>query len=307
MPDPDDSPPPDAPAEPVVDDPAADEPATEPPDVGLVERGRGLLAGIGDRLGDGWRAIRRDRPSVRVDDDPDAEVVDDGPSADEPDLASLDEHGAGDTRAVLDRPDLERDAGVALWSLFGRIDGGPPLPLAAEHRVGLGPLLRGLLDAEDPPALQEWAVDRVLSLVGDRYTLSVGPDGITVRGLLRRRHTSWDDIDGIGVVNRFDALKGGAVARLIDQAVRFPVPGLRWLLERVLGAITDRLARLVLGADEVDAWREASGWVITDIERRGFDIELDGPLLIVSLLAKGTTAAILTEAGQRGIAIDGTD
>ncbi len=57
--------------------------------------------------------------------------------------------------------------------------------------------------------------------------------------------------------------------RIIDNSVQIPIPGLRWLLRTIFGALTRRLERLLLGEDEVRAWRATAGPVVTDVVRRG--------------------------------------
>lgn len=285
-----------------------------------MEEGRRRLAGLGEsvggRLGDGVRSLR-DRTRDLIDGDdgpPDVPPVappgvpppDSAPDlAPDPELDALDAAGEGNgtSVAVFERMNLDLAGGAPLWELFAKVDPGPALPVAASHTVGLGPLLQRFLDVTDPPALPERAVRRVLDLVTDRYTLSIAPDGLTLRGFRQRRATAWDEVTGITVTNRYEALKSGAIMRIINNSVQIPIPGLRWLLRTIFGALTRRLERLLLGEDEVRAWRATAGPVVTDIVRRGVDFDLNGPLLIVALLAKGTTAAVVAEAEARSIPI----
>jgi hypothetical protein len=147
----------------------------------------------------------------------------------------------------------------------------------------------------------------VLGLVGDRISLSVTPDGITVHGLLRRRHTPWGRIRGLAFSNRYDLIKSGAIERWADDiasaGIGVPIPGLRWLVRRLVGGITEWLERRLLEDEAVDRLRDRAGVALTDIDRRGFDIELSGSLLLVSLLGVGVNEAILAEAALRGVAV----
>ncbi len=281
-----------------------------------IEEGRRRLAGLGEsvggRLGGGVRSLR-DHARDLVDGD--AAGPPDGPEpapAPGPDFSALEaldlsDQDHGPSVPIFERMNLSLAGGAPLWELFARVDPGPALPVTAGHTVGLGPLLQRFLDVTDPPALPERAVRRVLDLVSDRYTLTIDPDGLILRGFRQRRHTPWDDVTGITVTNRYESLKSGAIMRIIDNSVQVPIPGLRWLLRAIFGALTRRLERLLLGEDEVRAWRATAGPVVTDIVRRGVDFDLNGPLLIVSLLAKGTTAAVVAEAEARSIPIIDVD
>lgn len=277
-----------------------------------IEEGRRRLAGLGEsvggRLGDGVRSLRdRTRDLIDGDDGP-PDVPGPDPELDALDaLSATGEESPGTSVAVFERMNLDLAGGAPLWELFARVDPGPSLPVAASHTVGLGPLLQRFLDVTDPPALPERAVRRVLDLVTDRYTLTVAPDGLTLRGFRQRRSTTWDEVTGITVTNRYEALKSGAIMRIINNSVQIPIPGLRWLLRTIFGALTRRLERLLLGEDEVRAWRATAGPVVTDVVRRGVDFDLNGPLLIVALLAKGTTAAMVAEAEARSIPIIDVD
>ena len=279
-----------------------------------IEEGRRRLAGfgesVGERLGGGVRSLR-DRTRDLLDSDgaspPEVPGLQPEPELDALDALDPAEDGHGTPVAVFERMNLSLAGGAPLWELFTKVDPGPALPVTASHTVGLGPLLQRFLDATDPPALPERAVRRVLDLVTDRYTLTIGPDGLALRGFRQRRHTPWADVTGITVTNRYEALKSGAIMRIINNSVQIPIPGLRWLLRTIFGALTRRLERLLLGEDEVRVWRATAGPVVTDIVRRGVDFDLNGPLLIVALLAKGTTTAVVAEAQARSIPIIDVD
>ena len=96
-------------------------------------------------------------------------------------------------------------------------------------------------------------------------------------------------------------MTAGATSQALARAV--PIPGLRWLVGKVTGAMVEWLEALASRHVDVDGLREDSGLVVTDLEKRGLDIELDGLLGIVSVLAAGTCDAIIGEARLRGIEV----
>ena len=52
------------------------------------------------------------------------------------------------------------------------------------------------------------------------------------------------------------------------------------------------------------ATRAGAGNALLGIERRGFDIELSGPLLLVSILAPGFSEAVEQEAARRSVEVE---
>lgn len=103
--------------------------------------------------------------------------------------------------------------------------------------------------------------------------------------------------------SRYDLLRGGIVEKMAEDMTIVPIPGLQWLLRRVLGGVAGFLERWRFSPDEVEEARTALGWVLTDIDRRGFDIELSGPFRALMLLSSGLSAAIQAEAEARGIPV----
>lgn len=137
----------------------------------------------------------------------------DDPSDDEDD-ADLPEVDVADPAhedlARLDEEDAEPmaiDADRSLFDDLREIDPTPPLPLTDVHEAGFASLLRRLDKVEGTGLTDSGAVRRILDLVGDRLSLSVGPDGITVRGLLRRRQTSWNHVEHLTLAGRYDLLR----------------------------------------------------------------------------------------------------
>ena len=215
--------------------------------------------------------------------------------------------------AGLDEADAEPFDDVAqthgLFEVLKRMDPTPELPLARPHQVGFVSLVEALARKGDRNLLEDGRVRRVLELVGrDRLTLAVGPDGITVNGLLRRRHTPWERVERVTFVNRYELWRGGALERLVENVkgkfIRFPVPGLSWLLRRVLGGITGWFEKRMFTPEEIESLRRRGGDALTRVARRGFDIELSGPLLLVSAMAPGFSEAVAQEARPRGVAVE---
>jgi hypothetical protein len=56
--------------------------------------------------------------------------------------------------------------------------------------------------------------------------------------------------------------------------------------------------------EQVQTLREQGGNALLAIQRRGRDIELSGPLLLVSILAPGFSEAAEHEARARGITVE---
>jgi len=172
----------------------------------------------------------------------------------------------------------------------------PNLPLDEPFTAGLGPLLDGFGTALggrlDGPRSR-----RVIRIVGDRWSVTVGPDGVTSRGWFRRHHVAWDE----ATVVRLEPVEAVATQRLVATLLlrRVPVPGLHWLAAQVV----DRLAEvLVHGAARMvgDTPHVLVGVGSDD----GEDVALEGPLALASLLSRGLTVATVAEAERRGVAVE---
>lgn len=250
-----------------------------------------LVTGVREWLRPPWR-----HPVVHVDDDPHGELLP-MPHITDPELDALD---AGDAEPiVMSDP---RD----LFEILRELEPAPAAPLGAPYQLGFRRAVELLADVEDPGFVADKRVRRVLDVLGDRGSITVGPDGITVYGLLRRRHTPWDKVKSLTFGNRYELLKAGALERWADDvagAVGLPIPGLRWVVARLIGGIGRWLEQRLLEDDAVERLREQSGLALTDVDRRGFDIELSGLPLVVSLLGIGLNDAILGEARLRGVAV----
>jgi len=276
---------------------------------GWRDRLRSVQDAVTDRLpGRAPEAPAGDEPVVsrgdgdtvvsHVDDDPVAEPLppladDDG---EEGDLSGLDDEEA---------PPVEIPEDVGLVELFRRLDPVPPLPLTAVHETGLTSLVGGLSEIVDIGLLRDRRVRAVLARLSDRLIVGVGPDGIGVRGVVRSRDTPWARIDQLTFVSRYQMLRGGLVNQLVEDASTYypPVPGLKWVLRRVVGGVASLYERRKYADADVEDLRTELGLVLTDIERRGLDIELSGALRFVAFFSYGLSAALEREAKDRGIKI----
>jgi hypothetical protein len=241
-----------------------------------------------------------DTPVVDGDDDPDGEPL--PPlTAEDVELAKLDEE---------DAPPVEIDQDKGIVDLFGDIDPLPSLPLTGPHEIGLVLIVQRLARVSED-LLADARVRRVLALLGDRLTLTVGPDGITVRGLLRTRHTPWDKVKQLSFTSRYDQFKGRLVTQIAEdisgRLLPVPIPGLNWLIRRIIGGIGNLWENRAFTAEELEQMRAGLGYTLTDIERRGLDIELAGALRLVAFFSFGLSMAILSEADDRGITVTGID
>lgn len=233
------------------------------------------------------------------DDDDDEDLpVTAAESADE-DLSLLDDEDSEPMPLAVDR---------SLFDDLRAIDPTPPLPLTAVHETGFVSLLRRLDEVDNEGRLlQDGKVRRILDLVGDRLSLSVGPDGITVRGLLRRRHTAWKHVEHLTVGGRYDLIRGDGLAKIINDIkakVGLPIPGLSWLIRKVVNGLANWLEKKVFTPEEIESFRAGGGTALLAIQRRGRDIELSGPLLLVSILAPGFSEAVEFEARARKIEVE---
>lgn len=243
---------------------------------------------VDKRRGDG------DTPVVsHIDDDPDAEPLPPLDTAGTEDLAGLD---AGDA------PPVKIPAEMRVIDFFGNIDPPPPLPLTGPHEVGLAQLLRRVAKLDHDLA-KDTAADGLIRLLGGRISITVSPDGLTVRGVVRTRHTPWAKVKELRFTNRYDLLRGGLVEKMAEDMTIVPIPGLQWLLRRVLGGVAGFFERRRYRPEEIEEARAALGWVLTDIDRRGLDIELSGPFRSLMFLSSGLSTAVEAEAEARGIRV----
>lgn len=241
----------------------------------------------------------RDDPVVvtGVDDDPHAEALPPaGPAPEDAELAALDEGEA---------PPMNLADDVLLMDLLREIDPTPAIPLTGRHEAGFVTLLERLAAATNDDLVNDWRVRRVLDLIGDRLSVAIDPQGITVRGLLRRRHTAWDKIGKLTFNSRYELMRGDAITKLAEdikqRLMPIPIPGLSWLLRRVVGGISNWLERRVFTPEDIESMKSGAGNALTHIERPGFDVELSGPLLLLSILAPGLSEATEAEARRRGV------
>jgi hypothetical protein len=195
----------------------------------------------------------------------------------------------------------------AFFEVLHKIDPTPPVPLTEKHEVGLVSLMDRFAEMGDTGVLDDKRTRKVLDLVGDRLSISVSPDGITVRSLLRRKHTPWKRVQGVTVEGRYDLVRSDGIAKLLEGVQSpFPVPGLGWLLRRVTKGIAVWLERRLMTEEGIAAAHDSGGIVLLGIQRWGRDIEFDGPLLLVAFMAPGLAEAVEQEATRRGIPVEVT-
>lgn len=155
---------------------------------------------------------------------------------------------------------------------------------------------RGLTDPLDP-----WLGDRferLLELVDRRAGVRVDDTGITVRGLLRTRHTSWDRIERIELDSRLDVLLAAAT-RLLPVR-RVPLVG---------GLLTDGVRTAAAAATRrlAPATRQRLGWVVATVHRAGVlhrDIDVDGGAWLTSVLNPSLNEALQAQAAMRHIPVE---
>ena len=218
---------------------------------------------------------------------------------------------ANEDLARLDDDDADPiviDSERSLIELLREIDPTPEVPLTTVHEVGFVSLLRRLGELADTGLLEDSRARRILDLVGDRLSISVGPDGITIRSLVRRRHTPWRHVQGLTLESRYELLRGDGLNKLAEDVknklLPLPIPGLSWILRRVIGGISNWLEHRLLTPEQIESMRSGAGNALVGVKRRGFDIELSGPLLLVSIIAPGLSESIEQEARNRGIPVD---
>ena len=228
------------------------------------------------------------------DDDPDGEELEPLPEVDDPELDALDDP-SNDDEEVTDPPVDDQ----ALPALLARLDPPPELPLAEPFSAGLGPLLGRWIEIEPKGVLADSRAQRVIGLVGSRFTIGVSDESITVTGLFRSRETSWDRVQEVTMEDRYDLFTqrviAGSVAMLLGRGL-LPIPGLSWLLRGVIGLMEGLVP---------DGWRDSmrheSGRALASVRRSAaLDIELAGPLALVAFLSEGLTAAVADVAERHG-------
>lgn len=253
-------------------------------------------------------------PGGSSDDDIQVEVVDNlavENDEDDEELPSLEVSEAD--HEDLDHLDDEDDAepiglkdDLSFFELLHKIDPTPPVPLTEKHEVGLVALLDRFSElAEKNTLAEDPRGRRVLDLVGDRLSVAVGPDGITVRGLLLRKHTPWKRVQGVSIQGRYDLIRSDGIAKLLEGIQSpLPVPGLKWLLRRVTRGIAMWLEKHLMTVEKIGGAREMAGNVLIGVKRWGRDIELTGVLLQMAFMAPGLAEAVEQEARLRGIPVE---
>lgn len=184
----------------------------------------------------------------------------------------------------------------ALASAWRSLHPPPPLPLTAPFSAGLGPLLDGLCSAIDGVADGRLARG-VIAAVGDRISVTVGPDGVTSRGWLRTHQVAWADAEAVVL----EPVQGMATRRVVAAMLlrRVPVPGLRWLVGRVVDPLAAAAAHR-----STDLFEDVPQVLVAVRERDGEGVRLEGELALVSLLSRGLTVAAVEEASRRVIPVE---
>ena len=157
---------------------------------------------------------------------------------------------------------------------------------------------RGLTDPLDP-----WLGGRfegLLELVDRRAGVRVDDTGITVRGLVRTHHTSWDRVERIELDNRLDVLLAAATRFLPVR--RVPVVG---------GLMTDAVQAAAAATTRrfAPTTRQRLGWVVATVHRQGAlhrDIDVDGGAWLTAVLSPSLNEAVRAHAEMRHIPIDRT-
>ena len=138
----------------------------------------------------------------------------------------------------------------------------------------------------------------LLDLVDDRAGIRVDDTGITVRGLLRTRHTSWSRVERIELDNRLDVVLAAATRFLPVR--RVPVVG--GLLPDGVRTVSAEATRRLL-PDQ----RRRAGWVVATIHRSGLvhrDMDVDGGAWLTAVLHPRLTEAIESHAEMRHITVE---
>lgn len=154
----------------------------------------------------------------------------------------------------------------------------------------------GLTDPLDPLIGRRF--ERFLELVDRRAGVRIDDTGITVRGLLRTKHTSWQRVARIELDNRLDVVLAAATRFLPVR--RVPVVG-GMLTDGVRAAAGAATRRLLPGT------RERLGWVVATVHRDGLlhrDIEVDGGAWLTAVLNPALNEAVQAHASMRHIPIE---
>ncbi len=175
----------------------------------------------------------------------------------------------------------------------------PPLPLTEPFSAGLSPLLHDL-GGHVGGLLEGRRAERVLHRLGSRFTVTVDPEGVSAKALLRTRRLAWRDIEHVEVAGQSEVIARQILGRMADRYVSrlIPIPGVSWLIRKLLGTLTDVLADLVSRPDE------SIEPVVVAVTTKGRgDLAFDGLLGIVVLLSHGFTVAVLDRAEAHGVLV----
>ncbi len=133
----------------------------------------------------------------------------------------------------------------------------------------------------------------------DRHAgVCVDDAGVTVRGLFRTQHTSWESVDRIELDNRLDVLLA-AVTRFL------PIRRVPW----IGGLLTDATQAAAAAATRRVApnARRRAGWVVATLHRDGLldrDVDIDGGAWLTAVLNPSLSKAVQSHAAMRHIPIE---
>lgn len=189
-----------------------------------------------------------------------------------------------------------------LEAALGNLQTADHLPLTEPLEAGLGPLLSRLGDREGG-ILAGGKARWILGLVGDRYSVSVGPEEISARALLGERTVRWDDVRSVSATGVMFMVGRHVVGRLLDVGVArmVRIPGLRWLARRISSTLVDLLTKRTVRP------QEETTLLVARVEGEGTTIDFDGLVGLVVLLSRGFNDAVLWEAESRDIPITRED
>lgn len=170
------------------------------------------------------------------------------------------------------------------------------LPLTEPLEAGLGPLLSRLGDQEGG-ILASGRARWILKLVGDRYSVSVGPKGVTAHALFREERIAWDDMESLRTTGVSFMVGRHVVGKLLDVGVSrvVRIPGLRWLARRISSTLVDFLTTRAVSP------KEETTLLVSSARGGGRSVDFDGLLGLVVLLSRGFNDAVLWEADARDI------
>ncbi len=174
----------------------------------------------------------------------------------------------------------------------------PPPPIWDRPLSAIPTADHGLTDPLDPLLGQR--LRTLLAEVDKRAGVRVDDTGITVRGLLRSQHTSWERVERIQLDNRLDVLVTAATRFLPVRRIPFVGGLVTGVVQDLTSTITSRL---------VPRTRDRAGWVVATVHREGLvhrDIDVDGGAWLTAVLNPSLSEAVQSHAAMRHIPVERT-